>query len=161
MFFSSFKLLKRIYRNMIKRGVGGKIFVTSSATAYLPFPFLGCYTSSKAAISMLCRSIKQELDYLKNGITISVIGPGAYYIGFNQRMIESKNEFLDKNSVFYKEKESVNCLQKNLFMIIEKYDYNDLVYKVVKEIESSDPKFMIISPWYLSFFLKIYFIFWF
>ena len=45
--FSSFSLLKRVYHNMVKRNVRGKIFVTSSVAGYLSFPFLGCYTSVK------------------------------------------------------------------------------------------------------------------
>lgn len=157
-FFSSFELLKRVYKSMIRNKKNGKIFVTSSVTAYLPFPFLGCYTSSKAAISMLCRSIKMELDYLNNGISISIIEPGAYHTGFNQRMIDNKNIYLFKSSPFYKERESINRLQNNLFRLIEKDDYSDLINKVVKEIEKKKPKFIIRRPWYMSFLVKLYFL---
>lgn len=157
--FSSFSLLKRVYHNMVKRNVRGKIFVTSSVAGYLPFPFLGCYTSGKAAISALCRSIKKELEYLDNGITISIIEPGAYHTGFNQKMIESKNVYLDKKSLFYKRRNSINKLQKNLFRFIEKDNLDDLVQKIVTEIDSDKPKFIIRRPWYISVFLKFYFLF--
>lgn len=156
--FSSFDLLKRIYHNMRERKVMGKIFVTSSVAAYLPFPFLGCYTSSKAAISALCRSIRKELEYLDSDITISIIEPGAYYTGFNQRMIESKNLYLDKKSLFYKNRNSINKLQKNLFRFMEKDSLDDLVEKVVAEVDSERAKFIIRRPWYISIFLKVYFL---
>lgn len=159
-FFSSFELLKRVYKSMVKNKKQGKIFVTSSVTAYLPFPFLGCYTSSKAAISMLCRSIKKELDYLDNGISISVIEPGAYHTGFNQRMIDNKNIYLEKSSSFYKDRESINRLQNNLFRMIEKDNYDDLVNKVVREIEKERSKFIIRRPWYMTFLVKFYFLIW-
>lgn len=152
--FASFNLLKRVYHNMVERGVKGKIFVTSSVAAYLSFPFLGCYTSSKAAISTLCRSIKKELDYLDNGITISVIEPGAYYTGFNQRMIESKDIYLNNDSLFYKNRKSINRLQKNVFRFIERDNLDDLVEKVICEVDSEKPKFIIRRPWYISVFLK-------
>lgn len=158
--FASFNLLKRVYHNMVERGVKGKLFVTSSVAAYLPFPFLGCYTSSKAAISALCRSIRKELEYLDNGITISVIEPGAYYTGFNQRMIESKNIYLNKDSLFYENRKSINRLQKNLFRFIERDNLDDLIEKVICEVDSEKPKFMIRCPWYISMLLKIYFLFW-
>ena len=158
--FSSFKLLKRVYDNMVRENKRGKIFVTSSVAGYLYLPFLGCYTSSKAAITALCRSIKKELNYLNNGITLSVIEPGAYHTGFNQKMIDNKCVFLNKNGVFYNDSRSINRLQKNLFRLIEKDDYSDLVKKIVKEIESDNPKFMIRSPGYISFLLKAYFLIW-
>ena len=157
--FSSFNLLKRVYHNMVKRKIKGKFFVTSSVAGYLSFPFLGCYTSSKAAITSLCKSIRKELKYLDNGITISVIEPGAYYTGFNQRMIESKNKYLDKESLFYKDKNKINKKQQLFFRMIEKDDYSDLIKRVVYEIESDKPKFIIRVPEYISIFLKLYFLF--
>lgn len=158
--FSSFRLLRRVYQNMEKRHIKGKIFVTSSAAGYLPFPFLGCYTSSKASITMLCRTIKKELEYLKSDISISVIEPGAYHTGFNQVMIDNKSKFLDKDSFFYKKRISINRMQRHLFSLLEKDSYDDLVNKVVKEIEKEKPQFMIRRPIFLNVFLKLYFLFW-
>lgn len=158
--FASFNLLQRVYKNMVKKHIKGKIFVTSSAAAYLSLPFLGCYTSSKAAITMLCKTLKRELEYLDSDISISVIEPGAYHTGFNQRMIESKNMYLEKKSIFYRDRSKINRLQKNLFRLLEKDDYSDLVEKVISEVECNSPKFMIRRPWYINIFLRIYFLFW-
>ncbi len=130
---------------MEKEKKKGKLFVMSSAAAYLPFPFLGCYTSSKAAITMLCKTIKKEL--------------GAYKTGFNQVMIDNKNKYLEEESIFYQEKNQINRLQRNLFRLIEKDNPSDLVEKIVQEIESPHPSFRIRRPKILNFFLKIYFLF--
>lgn len=158
--FSSFALLKRVYHNMVKRGKKGKLIVMSSAAAYLSFPFLGCYTSSKVSISALCKCLKKELKYLNNGISITLVEPGAYHTGFNQIMIENKGCFLNKASLFYKDRDKINKIQKFLFRVIEKDDWSDLVEKIVYEIEKDNPKFIIRKPWYLSFALKLYFLFW-
>ena len=157
--FSSFDLLKRVYHNMKKEKIPGKIFVMSSTAAYLPIPFLGCYTSSKAAVSMLVRTIKKELDYLKSDISISLIEPGAYQTGFNQVMIENKSEYLDPESVFYQDLDKINHYQKNLFAILEKEDWMDLVQAILKEIEREHPKFLIRRPWYMTLFLRFSFLF--
>lgn len=155
--FSSFRLIQRVYRNMEKQGKKGKIFVTSSMAAYLPFPFLGCYTSSKAAITMLCKTIRKELKYLKSDITISVIEPGAYHTGFNQVMIDNKDIYLDSDNMIYKHRDSINRLMRNMFCLLEKDDCFDLIRKVVVEIEKKHSKFMIRRPIFASVFLKIYF----
>ena len=89
--FSSFELLQEYYNIKKKENKRAKIFVTSSIASMLPIPYLGCYTSSKAAISMLVFTLKQELKYLNSNIKISLIEPGAYYTGFNQIMIDNKN----------------------------------------------------------------------
>lgn len=158
--FSSFALLKRVYHNMVKCGKKGKLVVMSSAAAYFPFSFLGCYTSSKAAISGLCRCLSQELKYLDNGISITLIEPGAYHTGFNQKMIENKTRFLYKDSLFYEDRDNISGIQRFLFKIIEKNDWSELVERVVCEIEKENPKFIIREPWYLSVALKLYFLFW-
>lgn len=158
--FSSFNLLKRVYHNMEKDNIKGKIFVTSSVAAYLPFKFLGCYTSSKAAITMMCKTLKREFDYLNSNVSISVIEPGAYHTGFNQKMIENKNNYLEKNNKIYKNRKNINKIQKNIFRLLEKDDCSDLVKKVILEIEKENSKFMIRRPMFLNVFLKIYFLIW-
>lgn len=157
--FSSFNLLKRVYKNMEKNNIKGKIFVTGSLAGYLPLPFLGCYTSSKSAIAMLCNTIKKELEYLHSDISISLVEPGAYKTGFNQVMIDNKNKYLEQDNIVFKNKDSINKLQKNLFTLIEKEDYSDLINKIVKEIEKDKAKFIIRRPIIQSIFTKIYRIF--
>ena len=154
--FSSFSLLQEFYKLKTKTKSKAKIFVTSSIDSMLPIPYLGCYTSSKAAISMLVFTIKQELKYLNNNISISLIEPGAYHTGFNQVMIDNKNLFTHKNSKIYTNKDSINRLQRNLFALIENKNYDKLIKKIIKEIESDNPKFKIRFPILQSIFTKIY-----
>lgn len=154
--FSNFLLLKEYYELKTKNHEKGKIFVTSSIAGYLPIPFLGCYTSSKAAISMLCKVLNYELKYLNKNITISLIEPGAYHTGFNQVMIDNKELYSYKDSKIYKNMNKINRIQRNLFRLIEKDNLNDLTNKIVKEIEKDKPKFKIRRPISQSIFLKLY-----
>ena len=108
---------------------------------------------------MLVFTMKQELKYLNSNISISLIEPGAYHTGFNQAMIDNKNIFTNKNSKIYKNKDSINRLQRNLFAVIEKKNYNKLINKIIKEIESDNPKFKIRLPISQSIFAKIYLLF--
>ncbi len=156
--FSSFQLLKKVYQNMEKSNISGKIFVTSSLAGYLPFPFLGCYTSSKAAISILCKTINKELQYLKSNIKISAIELSAYHTGFNQVMIDNKSKYIEKGNKIEKNIESINRLQRNLFCLIEKENIDKLTDQLVKQIESKNPKLIIRTPWYLKILIKLYFL---
>lgn len=157
--FASFELLKEFYQWKTKQHKKAKIFVTSSIASMLPIPYLGCYTSSKAAISMLVFTLKQELKYLNQNITISLIEPGAYYTGFNQVMIDNKIINTKKESKIYINGNSINQFQRNYFALIESNNYQRLVNRVVKEIESDNPKFKIRKPLLQSLSAKLYLLF--
>lgn len=157
--FANFTLLKEYYELKNKNNEPGKVFVTSSIAAYIPIPFLGCYTSSKAAITSLCKALRYELKYLNNNITISVIEPGAYHTGFNQVMTDNKELFSNKNGKIYKNINKINRIQRNLFRLVEKDDKSSLINKIIKEIYKKKPKFRIRKPLLQVIFLKLYLIF--
>lgn len=157
--FSSFSLLQEFYQLKEEHRERGKIFVTSSIASMIPIPYLGCYTSSKAAISMLTKTIELELKYMKKNISISLIEPGAFHTGFNQVMIDNKEKFLYKDSYIYKNIDNINRLQRNMFILLEKQSTKSLVSKIVKEVEKEKPKFLIRKPFLQSFLMKIYILF--
>ena len=122
--FSTMKLIKKIYNSMLKDKINGKIFVISSLSYYIPIPFIGCYTSTKAALSNLTKVLNKELEYLDNNIKISLIELGAYKTGFNDVMIENKNKYM--NNKLFKKLELINKEQKDFFSKIEKVNYKSL-----------------------------------
>lgn len=158
--FASFTLLQEFYKIKKEKHEKGKILITSSIASMLPIPFLGCYTSSKAAISMLAFTLKEELKYLEDkDISISLIEPGAYKTGFNQVMIDNKNKFLEPDNKIYRNKDSINKIQRNMFTLIESKTTNSLINKIIKEIESDKPKFKIRRPIMQSVFAKMLLLF--
>ncbi len=142
--FGNFELVQRVYHNMTLKNKKGKLFITSSLASMLPFPYLGFYTSSKAAISLLTFTIRKELKILNPNISVSLIEPGAYHTGFNQVMIDKKGKLLWKEEEI--EEQSITRLQRNLFAIIEKKKFSSIVKKIVKEVEKENPKFKIRAP---------------
>lgn len=158
-FFSSFELLKLVYHKFLNEKKDGRIFVMSSLASITPIMMLGSYCSSKAAISMLTTTLHQELKIINSNISISLIEPGAYHTGFNQVMIENKEKYLNKNSIFYKERELFTKYQKLMFKILEKKKLNTIVNKIVKEVESERPKFRIRAPLSQVTLAKLYMLF--
>ena len=157
--FASFSLVKEFYDLKVERGEYGKIFVTSSIASMLPIPFLGCYTSSKAAISLLVKTLYLELKSRNSNISISLIEPGAYHTGFNQVMIDNKQIYTKKSSKIYKHIPCINKIQRNMFALIEKENPASLINKIVKEIEKEHSKYLIRKPTMQGLIARIIFFF--
>ena len=158
--FSNFALIQEFYQKKIKEKKPAKIFVTSSLAAVLPIPYLGCYTSSKAAITMLAMTIKKELkDKNIKNITISLIEPGAYNTGFNRVMIDNKESNLEGTDISLQEIYNINRKQRKLFRLIEKNNTKSIVMKVSREIENKNPHFKIKAPFLQALFYKMYLLF--
>lgn len=157
--FSSFALLKRVYQNMQRDNIDGKIFITSSILSMMSLPFLGCYASSKAAISSLAKTLRLELEYLDSNIQLSLIEPGAYHTGFNQVMIDNKSKYLEQDNPIYENISSINRLQRNLFAMLEEKETTGLVGEIVGEVEKEKSKFLIREPWIQGVIAKLFFFF--
>lgn len=147
--FRSFLLLKEVYWQMKKRNIMGKIFVTSSLISLFPIPFLGVYSSSKAAISMLVKTLQKEEKVLGDTIQFCLIEPGAYKTGFNQVMVDS---FYNYNSL----NTTIPIYQRKLFALLESKNMDRLVFKIVKEIEHKKTKKILRIPFLQGVLLKIY-----
>lgn len=154
--FSNFSLIQEFYQKKKKEKKKARIMVTSSLADVLPIPYLGCYTSSKAAITMLTMTIRKELKQLNKNITISLIEPGAYNTGFNRVMIDNKEKNTYSDSILQLEIEKINQKQRKLFYFIEKKSTNSIVKKVIKEISKNHPRFKIRAPLSQVLFTKLY-----
>ena len=147
-------LIKKYLKNRKK----GRIVLTSSLAGFLPLPYLYSYTYTKLSLYHLANTLRLECLYQGLDIEVSTILPGAYYTGFNQVMIDNKDKFTNHDSKIYKNRKFINRIQRNIFFLVEKKDYTDLVKKVGKEIYKEKPKFRIRRPIIQSVFVKIYLI---
>ena len=59
---------------LVERDQGGQLVVTASAAAFLPWPSLAAYSTTKAAVLSLAQSLRTELA--PHGIGVSAICPG-------------------------------------------------------------------------------------
>ena len=74
------------------RGEGGRIIVTSSVNAVMPFPKLGIYGATKHAVGHLVGVMARE--WAADGITVNHVGPGWVDSNINDRSPEFANEEL-------------------------------------------------------------------
>ena len=115
----------------------------SSLVANFPFPYLGVYSSTKASLTSLFTSMYFELKREYPKVKLSIIEPGCYHTGFNQKMISEIGD------------PSVSLFIGKVFNMIEKQNLASIVIKIVVAIETDDPKRVYRAPLDQSLMVKI------
>ena len=156
--FSSFELVQIVLRQMIKKRKG-KLIIMSSLAGILPINFLGSYCATKASIIQLTTTLKNELKMLNNDIKVILIEPGMYHTGFNQIMLENKYDWMREKSYFQNELSLIKKRENLFFGLLEKNNLNSIVKKIVKAVESENPKFIYRAPLFQVIGAKLYQIF--
>ena len=142
--FANFSLIKRYVNSCKKNNRMGKVLITSSLSAYLPIPYLGSYTSTKATLSHLARTLRYEFFIEKIPVSVKLILPGAYYTGYNQAMLNG----IDNEKVYQ--------TMHKMFSIIEKKNLRTIVNKMVLATEDNSCRFIYSAPFCQSFLTKLY-----
>jgi short-subunit dehydrogenase len=145
--FSPLVLTQLILRDMMKRDSGTVIFVSSIA-GRIPMPFLNPYSMTKHAISAGIAALREEIASVTSNVNISLVEPGTYGTGFNQRMLATKFEWMDKDSYFANNIESLKQSEIKRFSALELKSTTSIVAVLVKAVESQQPKLRYVAPWY-------------
>lgn len=153
--FSSFELLQIILKQMIDKD-SGRIIVMSSLASMFTFPFMGIYSSTKASISTITKSLQKELFFIGTNAKVVLIEPGLYHTGFNQVFLDNK---YDDGKYFSDIKEELNNIEHFLVRLGEKEKLDSIVIEIVKAIEEENPKDVYRAPFIHSKLAKIYSIF--
>ena len=151
-FFGSLELVKLYIKS--RKNSEGKVVITSSLAGFIPIPFLGSYCSSKAALISFFECLNKEIKKASLNIKFKLIIPGAYYTGFNQYMIENKDN-LDY-SEFNDDVETIIEKQKKLFSFVEKKSLSSVVNAFDTAINSEGDKFKYRVPVLQTLFAKLY-----
>ena len=153
--FSNFEIVQIVLKNMIRKGEG-RIIMMSSLAGIIPIPFLGSYCATKASIIKLTEALNLELKLLDAKIDICLIEPGLYKTGFNKLMLDKKYDWMDIDT-YFKEQIATIKQTENLFLIFfEKRRLNSIKNKIVEAITVRKPKFIYRSPITQSIVAKIY-----
>lgn len=153
--FSSLELTQIAIRAMIERG-GGTIIFISSVAGRIPFPFLMPYGMSKFALSAAASGLRSEMRTLGKGIHVSVVEPGAFHTGFNQRLSNSRFEWMEKRSIFSKRQiETMKVDSARTLRWIEAESTASIVNKVVSAAEAKNPRLRYVAPWYVAFVVRL------
>jgi NAD(P)-dependent dehydrogenase (short-subunit alcohol dehydrogenase family) len=80
---TAFLLGRTAARVMVEDGVAGQLLFTTSWVADVPWPEIGAYNASKAAMKQLMRSFARELA--EKGIRANAVAPGIVSVGMAKR----------------------------------------------------------------------------
>lgn len=152
--FSNLDLIQKVSKKMIKKGKG-KIVIISSLTSKMVLPFLGSYSSSKASLSAIARSLYYESKLLKSQIDIVLIEPGLYKTGFNKLAFDKKYEFMDNDSFFKSQIELIRKVENAYLFLFERRKLKSIANKIYEAITIDNPKFRYSAPFSHNLFSKI------
>lgn len=156
--FSNIEVIQIILKNMIKKQ-RGKIIIISSLAGIIPLSFLGSYCSTKASLIMLGKCLNKELKLISNNLKVSIIEPGIYKTGFNDVMLNNKYDWMDIDSYFKSQIDYIRRKENIIFSLLEHENYNSVSNKIIKCINSSNPKLVYKTPFLQGIGAKLYQIF--
>jgi NAD(P)-dependent dehydrogenase (short-subunit alcohol dehydrogenase family) len=105
--FGTLKVTQAVLVDMVPRR-SGRIIIMSSIAGVLAAPAFGPYSMTKYALEAMGKSMRGELAPL--GIDVTLINPGPYLTGFNDRMAQSMWEWFNE--------QSLNAPEAELFRVI-------------------------------------------
>ncbi len=88
---SAFLLGKAAARSMLADDIAGQLIFTTSWVAVTPWPEIGAYNASKAAMSQLMRSFARELA--QRGIRANGIAPGIVNAGMARKQWDTDPDY--------------------------------------------------------------------
>jgi len=137
--FSTLALTQGIVRQMVKRGSGRVIFVSSIA-GLVAGSYLAAYSSSKHALEAIAEALHHELA--PHGIQVATLNPGPYATGFNERMIEGTRRWYDPNRNFTRPEDLAKLGQR----FAKEYDPEEIVQAMVALVEADFGKYRTVLP---------------
>lgn len=94
--FGTLAITQAILPNMAARG-NGRIIIVSSIAGVLAGPSFGPYSMTKHALEAMGKTLRAELA--SSGIDVTLINPGPYNTGFNDRMAASMWEWFGEGAI--------------------------------------------------------------
>ncbi len=86
-----FNVCQSAARKMVADGTKGRIILTSSWVAQIPWPEITAYTVSKAGVNMLMKQMARELA--SHGILVNAIAPGIVKAGLAGRQLREEPQY--------------------------------------------------------------------
>lgn len=152
--FATLELTQVALRQMIERGSGSVLFISSIA-GRVPLPFLMPYSMTKFALSAAAAGLRAEMDQLKKNVHITVIEPGAIHTGFNQAMTDSKYAWMGPSSYFAHQADAMKKQERITFHWLEAKTTRSIVKAIVKASEAKRPRLRYVAPWIQGFGVRL------
>lgn len=153
--FSSIELTQLVLKNMIDRGFGRVVFISSLA-GRITIPFLSPYTATKFAIEAIGESLRKEMKKLDTAkIEVAIIEPGAYHTGFNQKNINKQFTWMKDRSYFKNKIKNLEFQQYKYFQLTELKSTKSIVKEYINVVEDIHLKDRYVAPCYQGTFIQI------
>ncbi len=94
--FGTLAVTQQVLPGMVARG-SGRVIILSSIAGVMVGPSFGPYSMTKHALEAMGKAMRAELAPL--GIDVTLVNPGPYQTGFNDRMAESMWEWFGDGSL--------------------------------------------------------------
>jgi short-subunit dehydrogenase len=94
--FGTLAVTQYVLKGMVAKG-SGRVIIMSSIAGVLSAPTFGPYAMTKHALEAMGKAMRGELAPL--GIDVTLVNPGPYQTGFNDRMADSMWEWFGDASV--------------------------------------------------------------
>jgi len=94
--FGTLAVTQQVLKGMVAKG-SGRVIIMSSIAGVLSAPTFGPYAMTKHALEAMGKAMRGELAPL--GVDVTLLNPGPYQTGFNDRMADSMWEWFGDASV--------------------------------------------------------------
>ena len=94
--FGTLAITQKVVPQMVARK-SGRVIIMSSIGGVVAAPAFGPYSMTKFALEAMGKSMRAELAGV--GVDVTLLNPGPYNTGFNDRMADSMWEWFDEKSV--------------------------------------------------------------
>jgi len=94
--FGTMAMTQAVLPQMVRRGAG-RVVIVSSIAGVVSGPAFGPYSMSKFALESMGKAMRGELG--GQGIDVTLLNPGPYLTGFNDRMADSMWEWFNDDSL--------------------------------------------------------------
>lgn len=142
--FATLALTQLALADMIARG-RGQVVIVGSLGGRLAMPFMGPYVMTKFALEGAVDALRVELRPFP--VYVSIVEPGAYATGFNEKMHAKKYEWMGEGSLYRKNFRFIRFCEKANLRLQGKRTGN-IVRRIVKAVESRRPCARYTAPWW-------------
>lgn len=154
-FFGTIALTKIFLKKMFEKN-NGRVVMISSMLGEMPWPWLGIYSSTKAALTNITIALSKELEAIKSNVKVVIVEPGFYRTGFNEVMMDNKYD--DEDSIFASYRKDIYDKEQTKVNMLTSEDLKSIVDKIVAAVEDKKPDLKYKAPLIQSVLEKAYII---
>ena len=130
--FGTLAITQRVLRKMVPRA-SGRVIIVSSIAGVISAPTFGPYSMTKFALEAMGKALRAELVGL--GVDVTLLNPGPYNTGFNDRMAASMWEWFSDGSLSSGARENFRAIGE--FVTTNQMDPTEVAEKIVELAEAS------------------------